>query len=240
MARYLQQIIVPEIGLLGQEKIKLAKVLIIGAGGLGTPVATYLAAAGIGTIGMIDNDVISESNLQRQFLYSPSEVGLKKVDVLKYKLAHQNPDIQIETFPFFIDESNATEIISKFDIVCDCTDNVNARILIDAVCPQHNKPLVYAAVRDWQAYITVLHHKNKIQLSNIFSISDLQNEAQNNCSIAGIVNTTCGVAGSLQATEVLKIILGLESILDGEILCVNTLYSVFRKFKIRIATKDFK
>ncbi|MEO8403431.1 MAG: HesA/MoeB/ThiF family protein [Chitinophagaceae bacterium] len=232
MDRYWQQIAVPEIGSKGQHLLATAKVLLIGAGGLGTPAAIYLAAAGVGTIGLVDGDNVTVSNLSRQFLYHEHETGHPKVSVLANRLRQQNPVIVVREHMEMLNTSNAHDIISAFDIICDCTDNVDARILINQTCAMSHKPLVYAAVKDWEGYVTVLHHRKKIDLQNIFSIQSLLENSSLNCSVTGIVNTTCGIAGSIQATEVIKIIVGLPSELDGSILCFNTLNTVFRTFRL--------
>lgn len=234
MPRYFQQQIVPEMGIAGQQKMKSAKVLIVGAGGLGTPVAVALNAAGVGKIGIVDGDVIEESNLARQFLFNPDEVGQSKVETLSAKLKSQNPESELIVFNNFLSSKNAA-IIGDFDIICDCTDNAQARLLIDQMCFEFQKPLVYAAVRDWQGYVTVLNHQHKIRLTDIFSITDFEETAAN-CAVAGIINTTCGIAGNLQANEVIKIILATDHPLDGQILCFNALDMIFRTFKIRTAS----
>lgn len=233
MARYQQQQLVSEIGRNGQQKIKEAKVLIIGAGGLGTPVATYLASAGVGCIGIVDGDVISLSNLHRQFLYADAEIGLGKSDTLAEKLRRMNQEIAVNSYPLYLDVQNAPEIIREYDIICDCTDDVEARILIDEMSYNHHKPLVYAAILEWEGYLTVLNHRNKIRLGNIFSELSLREHAANSCSVSGIVNTTCGIVGSMQAAEVLKVILGIKSNVDGHILCINTMLNSYRLFKIK-------
>ena len=233
MHRYMQQMIVAEFGAEGQRKLGSAKVLVIGAGGLGTIAATFLAAAGVGTLGIADDDRISVSNLSRQFLFDESEAGKSKAKVLATKLGRQNPAVVIQVHDRVVNGSETVSLFSGYDIVCDCTDNAEARIMIDGACDQLGKPLVYAAVRDWEGYVTVLHHKEKISLDLIFSTGEMMDPATANCSVAGIVNTTCGIAGSIQACEVQKIILGLESDLDGGILCFNTLYGRFRNFKLQ-------
>ncbi len=232
-SRYTPQQMVPEIGKSGQEALESAKVLIIGAGGLGTPVATYLATAGVGKIGIVDGDTISESNLHRQFMYRSTEIGELKVQVLKKRLSELNPQSEISTFPFFLDRINAEELFNQYTIICDCSDNAETRLLTDQLCKIRRKPLVYAAVRDWQGYLTVLHHQNNIELGDLFSMEQLQET--DNCSIAGIVNTTCGILGSLQACEAIKIVIGQISELDGKILCVDTQHSVFKLFRIKRA-----
>lgn len=238
MSRYIQQISVPEIGINGQHLFSQARVLIIGAGGLGIPTATYLASSGIGNIGIADGDTIALTNLHRQFLYSVDEVEIYKAEILSKKLKIINPEINIESFPFMTNDKNIEGLIQNFDIVCDCTDNVDARLLIDKYCFQFQKPLVYAAVTDWQGYLTILNHKNKIRLTDIFSEEKLRESSTNNCNTSGIVSSACGILGSMQATEVFKIILNLNTPLDGYILCINSLVNTYKTFKINTVQKQ--
>jgi molybdopterin/thiamine biosynthesis adenylyltransferase len=233
MLRYIQQIAVPEIGAEGQQKLRNAKVLVIGAGGLGTPVAVYLAAAGVGVIGIMDGDKVSVSNLSRQFMYLESDKGKLKAGLLRARLKAQNPAVHIDTIPEMLYADNAASYIGKYDIVCDCTDNAAARTLIDKTCGELKKPLVYAAVRGWEGYLTVLHHTKGISLDKIFSQELMLDPDIINCSAAGIVNATCGIAGSLQAAEVIKIITGLPSKLDGGILTFTIADPVFRLFELK-------
>jgi molybdopterin/thiamine biosynthesis adenylyltransferase len=232
MLRYAQQIIVPEIGIEGQQRIAAAKVLIVGAGGLGTPVACYLAAGGIGNIGIMDGDKVDASNLHRQFLYHENDMGQNKAEVLVHKLRQQNPSIQITAIQGFLNQDMAEEIFSGFDIICDCTDNVTARVIIDQTCGNLKKPLVYAAVREWEGYVSVFHYKKEVKLFDIFPEQAFMDEATNNCSISGVINTTCGIAGSIQAAEVFKILSGSENVLDGSLLCFNSLVNKFRTLQI--------
>ncbi len=231
MQQYGQQVRVGEIGLTGQQRILEAKVLVIGAGGLGNPVATYLAGAGVGKLGIVDGDRIESTNLHRQFMFTAQETGRSKAEVLAEKLRQLNPQIEIEAYPSFLDAENAEKLIDVYDIICDATDTVDSRILIDETCARLGKPLVHAAVRGWEGYVTVLNHHRKIRLTDLFSLDLLQESAANSCVNAGIVNVTCGIAGSMQAGEVLKIILEQNG-LDGEILCFDCLTNVYRRFKI--------
>jgi molybdopterin/thiamine biosynthesis adenylyltransferase len=237
MERYIQQMMVPEIGTEGQKKLQEAKVLIIGAGGLGVPLSTYLVTAGIGTLGIIDGDTIARSNLHRQFAYREEDVGQSKVKVLQSFLAARNSTVVTNSYDKMLDASNAKEYISQYDVICDCTDNAEARILIDKICGEENKPLVYAAVRDWQGYVTVLHHKNRVSLEDIFSSELLLSDEVAGCSVAGIVGAVCGIAGSLQATEVIKVIVGMESELDWGVMCFDVRAGVFRIFNINREVK---
>lgn len=233
MARYTQQILVEELGISGQLKINNAKVLIVGAGGLGTPVATYLAAGGVGTIGIVDGDKITESNLHRQFLFNPEDKKHFKSETLSNRIITQNPEIKVISYAEFVNTENAISLLKDWDIICDCTDNLQARLLLDQTCFTLSKPLIYAAVRGWEGYLTVLNFKKKIRLTQIFSIEALKDESENNCNVSGIVGMTCGVLGSLQANETIKIILNQKTLLDGEILCINTYSNNFRKFKLK-------
>lgn len=234
MHRYGQQVRVEEIGLTGQQRISTAKVLVIGAGGLGNPCATYLAGAGVGQLGIVDGDRIEPTNLHRQFMFSESETGKLKAEVLAEKLRALNSEIAVEAHPCFLDAENAESLITAYDIVCDGTDRAESRTLIDEVCARLGKPLIHAAVRGWEGYLTVLNYQKKVRLSEIFSYELLKEGAENSCAVSGIVNATCGIAGSMQAAETLKVILGQE-VLDGEILCFDCLQQVYRKFKLQRA-----
>lgn len=233
MKRYFPQIIAPGVGAEGQQKMAAASVLIIGAGGLGTPAAAYLVAAGIGRVGIIDGDTVAESNLSRQFFYNESDIGANKAERLADKLRHQNSLIKIEAIPQMLNETNAKQVIDSYGLVCDCSDNVDARILSDRICGELKKPLMYAAVKEWEAYITLLHGKANQALGDIFAHELLKENAELNCSIAGIINTICGIAGSLQANECLKWILGMDSDLDGGILCIDAGKNIFKIFRIQ-------
>jgi len=237
MQRYWQQILVPELGLEGQQKLQLAKVLIAGAGGLGTPVATYLTAAGISTIGIVDGDAIAINNLHRQFLFTEAEAGQLKAVVLAAKLKAQNPAVCVNIHAEMLNDSNAVAIIQQYDIICDCTDDADTRILIDRTCGALQKPLVYAAVRDWIGYITLLHHRSHIALEQVFSFWELKDTATSNCSVAGIINTTCAIAAGIQANETIKLIAGLPSELDGGIFCFDARGPVCRVMKLNKIVK---
>lgn len=231
--RYLQQGLVNEVGIEGQRRLSGAKVLIAGAGGLGTPVATYLAAMGIGTIGIADFDIVQETNLHRQFNYTPKDIGKLKTEVLSSRLRTQNPEVTINCHEEKLGLENVSDILGKYDLICDCTDNVNTRILLDKTCKKLNKKLVYAAVRGWQGYVSILHGKAEISLTDIFSESELLFESQNNCSVSGVISTVCGIIGTHQANEALKIVLGLQSNLDGAIFSYDGLTNQSRTLRLK-------
>lgn len=199
--------------------------------------ATYLATAGVGGLGLVDGDTVAESNLHRQFLYRKADVGEVKVAVLAQRLAEINEEILVNIYPISLSKQNAEAMIADYDLICDCTDNVDARILIAQESAKQQKPLVYAAVLAWQGYLTVLNHHQKINLEDIFSTEQLKAHAQQSCSNYGIVGSVCGTLASMQATEVLKIILGLPSKLDGQLLCIDTKEDVFRYFKLNPGAK---
>jgi adenylyltransferase/sulfurtransferase len=231
MSRYAQQLLLNELGISGQKTLENTSVLVIGAGGLGTVVATYLAGMGFGKIGICDGDVVSESNLHRQFLYTPNDIGLFKAERLCEMLSIQNPQIDLNAFVQKIQEDNANELISNYSIICDCTDNAKSRILINTFCENHHKTLVHGAVSEWQGYVTVFHHKKQFSLDNLFEMENfLQSES---CAISGINPIVCGIVGSYMANECLKISLDLDSVLDGKLMYVNTLNNVFRVFNLK-------
>ncbi|MFY7741557.1 MAG: HesA/MoeB/ThiF family protein [Flavobacterium sp.] len=231
MKRYQQQMLLPEIGETGQEKLINAKVLLVGAGGLGTVVATYLAAMGIGTIRIVDFDEIEETNLHRQFHYTPNEIGQKKSTVLAQKVRAQNSYIQVNAITEKITKDTIDNLTENCSIVCDCTDNISARVLLDKYCHSKQIPLVHGAVSDWQGYVTLFHSKNKYRYSDLIEIEELI-RAQT-CQDNGISSPICGIIGSIMANETLKIILNTHSTLDGRLLYIDSLKNVFKTFTIK-------
>lgn len=231
MQRYSQQIQLPEIGSAGQKLLSNAHVLIVGAGGLGTVVAAYLGAMGIGVLGIVDCDVVDTTNLHRQFLYNPSEVGYKKAEVLAEKLRRQNNAIKVNAIVKRINDENFLTLAKGYTIVCDCSDNLTTRILLDKQCGLQCTPLVHGAASDWQGYVTLFHHKKKLGYKDLFDL-DLLMDTQS-CSLNCISSPVCGIIGSIMASETLKIILNIPSELDGSLLYMNGLNTVFRKFKLK-------
>lgn len=222
----------PEIGQKGQMRLAHASVLVIGAGGLGTVVATYLVSMGIGNIGIADNDTIDETNLHRQFHYTAQDIGKKKAEILTSKLQFQNPGIIIIGIDNHINNANASDIIKPYDLICDCTDTMESRIIIDEHCFINNKPLIYGAVKEWEGYVTIFNSNQKIRLSDLFSREDMLYSASNSCSIAGVSSTVCGLIGSYMTNEIIKLILDIDSILDGKIMCIEMLNNNFKILKI--------
>ena len=231
MKRYSQQMLLPEIGELGQDLLGKAHVLVVGAGGLGTVVVTYLTAIGIGKIGIVDYDTVEETNLHRQFLYTPDDIGKNKALMLKKRLVAQNNSISVDAIVERITEENFTSIIADYSIVCDCTDDVLTRLALDKQCGQNNIPLVHGAVSDWQGYITLFHYKNRFRYNHLFDMDDLLRTQT--CSANGISSPVCGIIGSIMSNETLKIILNIDSNLDGSLLYINSLKNIFKIIKLK-------
>lgn len=229
--RYQKQIILPEIGESGQLLIANASVLIIGGGGLGVIVSSYLVSMGIGNICICDFDLIEETNLNRQFCYTPNEIGESKATILAKKLRLQNPNIKIKDIVEKIDKNSIKSIAGDYSIICDCTDQGISRIAINEYCANNKKILVHGAVSDWQGYITVFHHLKGFSLKDIFDFSDYLKSQS--CSDIGISSPVCGLIGSYMANETLKIILSIGNTLEGKILHVNTLSNQIRTFKLK-------
>lgn len=230
--RYSRHIILSEVGGEGQQKIGNAKVLVLGAGGLGSPVALYLAAAGVGTLGLVDSDVVDLSNLQRQVLHHTADIGRPKVESAAEKLTAINPDVNVIQHKTMVDSSNIMDIVKDYDIVVDGTDNFPTRFLVNDACYFAGKPLVHGAILrfDGQAF-TIVPGEGPCYRC-IFREPPPPGSVPN-CSQAGILGAVAGVIGTIQATEVLKLILGQGEVLNGRLLIVDTLDMTFRQTKIR-------
>lgn len=229
--RYARHYSLKDFGVMGQQKLSQAKVLVIGAGGLGCPVLQYLTAAGVGKIGIADHDTISISNLQRQVLYSTDDVGKSKVHVAAVRLKALNPEIVIVTYDLEISSANAFEIITQFDIVIDCTDNFAACYLINDACALLDKPLIFAAIYQYEGQLAVFncldHDGIKTNYRNLFSTPPNPLEVLN-CNENGVLGVLPGIIGVMQAAEAIKLITGVGEVLMNKLLTFNLLtYSVF-------------
>ncbi len=233
ISRYAKQIILPEIKTEGQEKLRDAKVLVIGAGGLGCPVLLYLAAAGIGTLGIVDGDQVDISNLQRQILYTDKEIGQSKVQVAAAKLTAQNPHLHIITYPVFLNASNALEIIRGFDIVVDGSDNFATRYLVNDACVILNKPMVSGAIYKFEGQVSVFNYKGGPTYRCIFPEPPGIGESPN-CADIGVLATLPGIIGTIQANEVIKIISGIGEVLSGKLLVIDTLSMNTHSFQFKL------
>ncbi len=233
--RYARHIILPEVGGKGQEKLLNSKVLVIGAGGLGSPAIFYLAAAGVGTIGIVDYDVVDFSNLQRQILHTTERVGTPKVESAKKTVEALNPDVKVITFNTMINKDNIMDIIKDFDVVLDGTDNFPTRFLINDACYFIGKPLVSAAMLRFEGQISVFDYRDK---KNSPCYRCLFPEPPPpglvpSCQEAGILGSIGGIMGCIQATEAIKLLLGIGEPLVGKLLVMDALSMEFTKVKLR-------
>ena len=222
LSRYNRHIILNEIGQKGQNKLTKAKVLVIGAGGLGCPVLQYLTAAGVGTIGIIDYDVVSASNLQRQVLFGSSSLGQNKAIAAKKRLIDLNNTIKINAYPEKLIHKNALKLFKNYDIIVDGTDNFATRYLINDASVITNKPLVYGAIYKFEGQVSVFNYQNGPSYRCLFPIPPKRGTIPN-CSEIGVLGVLPGIIGSMQANEVLKIILELGDMLSGKLFCYNAL-----------------
>ena len=222
LQRYNRHIILPEIGIEGQIKIKNAKVLVVGAGGLGSPVLLYLTAAGIGTIGIMDNDTVDISNLQRQVLYNSNEIGVEKALLAKDKLQQQNTFSQFKVYTHRLNSENAVDIVSNYDIVVDCTDNFDSRYIINDACVQCNKPFVFGSVLNYEGQVSVFNYNGGITYRDLFPEKP---EAENipGQDKIGLFGVLPGIIGCMQVNEVVKMVTNVGEPLSGKLLVFNCL-----------------
>jgi molybdopterin/thiamine biosynthesis adenylyltransferase/rhodanese-related sulfurtransferase len=221
-ARYSRQIRLAEIGKEGQMKLKASSVLVVGAGALGCPVLQYLTAAGVGTLGIVDNDWIDESNLNRQVLYSHKDIGKPKPLAARERLKILNPEVSFNIHFIRLDKESALKVITRYDVIVDCTDNFASRYLINDACVILNKPLVYGAIHKFSGQVMVLNYNNGPTLRCLYPEPPHSLEVPA-CEEFGVIGSVPGLIGSLQATEVFKIIIGLDGILSGKIFMIDTL-----------------
>jgi len=231
MMRYSRHIILPEVGGKGQAKIAKAKVFIVGAGGLGCPVGYYLTAAGVGTIGIIDNDTVELSNLQRQIAHNVNTIGMAKVESAKKTFGALNPDVNIVAIQDRISKDNIMDLIKDYDIVVDGSDNFPTRYLINDACVMAGKPLVSGAILRFEGQVTTMMPKDGPCYRCLFEEPPPAGLVPS-CQEAGVLGVITGIVGGLQATEVLKLILGKGDLLKGELLIYDALKTTFRKVKV--------
>jgi molybdopterin/thiamine biosynthesis adenylyltransferase len=233
LERYARHIVLPEIGGPGQQKLKRARVLVIGAGGLGAPLLAYLAAAGVGTLGVVDDDTVSLSNLQRQVIHDSTGLGVPKVESAKAAIARINPHVAVETHVLRLDPSNVGALVARYDLVADGSDNFDTRYAVADSCAELGKPLVTAAVGRFDGTLTVLKpFENGPDGTSNPSYRDLFPERPPpgmvpSCAVAGVVGALTGVMGTLQAMEVIKLIAGIGEPLVGRLLMYDSLAARF-------------
>lgn len=228
--RYSRQIVIPEIGVEGQEKLKAARVLIIGAGGLGSPLALYLTAAGIGTLGIIDFDEVNFSNLQRQILFSSGDVGLPKAEIAKMKLKSLNPEIEIKIYNDKLTNSNALEILSEFDLIADGSDNFATRYLVNDAAAILRKPVAYGSILKFNGQASFFNSVSGPCYRCLYPDPPKAGEIPS-CDEAGVLGALAGIIGSIQANEVLKYFLGIGTLLEGRLLMLDSLEMKFKELK---------
>lgn len=231
-ARYSRHIIMPEVGLDGQKKLKAAKVLVIGTGGLGSPLALYLAAAGVGTIGLVDFDTVDASNLQRQIIHGTKDVGRSKCQSAADKLRDINPEVHVVLHEERFTSKNAIEIVKPYDIVVDGTDNFPTRYLTNDVCVLLNKPNVYGSIFRFDGQATVFDPAKGPCYRCLYPEPPPPGEVPS-CAEGGVLGILPGVIGCIQATETIKLILGIGEPLIGRLLHYDALNMTFKTFKIR-------
>ncbi len=230
--RYSRNIILKEVGGKGQERLLSSKVLIIGAGGLGSPAALYLAAAGVGTIGLVDGDRVDMSNLQRQIIHFTGDVGIWKVDSARDKINRLNPDVEVKVYKERATSANVAEMIAEYDFIIDGTDNFPAKFLINDACVLGQKPYSHAGILRFDGQtITVLPHESACY--RCIFMAPPPPGAVPSCSQAGILGGIAGVLGTIQAVEVLKYLLGAGQLLSNRILTIDGLSMSFRELKVK-------
>ena len=228
--KYYRKLILKKIGISGQKKILGAKVLVIGAGGLGCPLILYLAYSGVGNLGIADHDKVEISNLSRQVLFTKKDIGRNKASVAKEVLKRINQNIDVKIFKKKIDQNNIKKIAEKYQIICDGTDNFKTRFLVNDYCLKNKKILVASAISKFDGQLFKFDFRKNTPCFRCFVPKAPNTEL--NCETDGIMTTLAGIAGSLQANEVIKSILNIKNNLNGNIMIFNSLSSEFRKVKL--------
>ncbi|HRQ63946.1 MAG TPA: molybdopterin-synthase adenylyltransferase MoeB [Xanthomonadaceae bacterium] len=230
--RYSRHLLLPEVGIEGQRRLLAARVLLIGAGGLGSPAGLYLAAAGVGTLGLVDDDLVDRSNLQRQVLHTDARVGQRKIDSALATLTALNPGVRVQGFDARLSSENVDAILGEgWDLVIDGSDNFPTRYLLNDACVKHGLPLVYGAVHRFQGQVSVFHAGHGPCYRCLFP-EPPPPEAAPNCAEAGVLGVLPGMVGLLQATEAIKLILGIGEPLTGRLLCIDALSMRFRELRL--------
>ncbi|MBV9389766.1 MAG: molybdopterin-synthase adenylyltransferase MoeB [Chroococcidiopsidaceae cyanobacterium CP_BM_ER_R8_30] len=230
--RYSRHIILPEVGLEGQKRLKAASILCIGTGGLGAPLLLYLAAAGVGRIGIVDFDVVDSSNLHRQVIHGTSWVGKPKIESAKSRVLEINPNCQVDLYETRLSSENALDLIAPYDIVVDGTDNFPTRYLVNDACVLLNKPNVYGSIFRFEGQATVFNYKGGPNYRDLYPEPPPPGMVPS-CAEGGVLGVLCGIIGTIQATEAIKIILDQGNTLNGRLLLYNALEMKFRELKLR-------
>lgn len=228
--RYSRQILLKNIGEKGQEKLKAAKVLIVGAGGLGSPLALYMCAAGIGTLGVIDDDQVAESNLQRQVLYTSEDVNLNKVEAAARRLKALNPYVNVQTYCDRLQSGNAQEVIQEYDLILDGCDNYTTRYLINDICVKLDKVFIYGTVAEYNGQVSVFNYSGGPTYRCLYPEAGRVEESQEPLGVFGALP---GIVASIQAAEAIKYICGVGTLLSGYVLLIDLLTNQFEKIMLK-------
>lgn len=229
--RYARHMILPEVGPEGQARLKESAVLVVGAGGLGSPLLMYLAAAGVGRIGIVEYDTVDLSNLQRQVLYTTFDVGQPKAEVAASHLSALNPHVQVEAHPVRLTSQNALDLFARYDLIVDASDNFPTRYLVNDAAVLVDKPLVYGAIHRFDGQVSVFHYQGGPCYRCLFPKPPKPGSVPS-CAQAGVFGVLPGVVGSLMAAEVLKLLLGIGRPLSGRLLLYDGLEAEFREVKV--------
>ncbi len=227
--RYSRHLLIPEVGVAGQQRLNAARALVVGAGGLGSPALQYLAAAGVGRIGVVDDDVVDETNLQRQTIFASADVGRKKADVAAERLHALNPAIALDVLALRFDASNARELVRLYDVVLDCTDRFPTRYLINDACVLEGKPDVYGSIFRFDGQVSVFHQTGPCY--RCLYPEPPPAESRPTCAEGGVLGALAGIVGSWQASEALKTLLGAGETLRGRLMLVDALYARVREVR---------
>ena len=230
---YLRQLTLPELGSAGQQRLKDARVLVIGAGGLGCPALTYLAAAGIGTLGVVDFDRVEISNLHRQVLFTVEDVGRNKAEAAAERLKMLNPHIQLFAHPEELTKENVLSIVGEYQIVVDGSDNFPTRYLVNDACVVLDKPLVFGSIYKFEGQVSVFNYQNGPTYRCLYPTPPEEGEVPN-CAEIGVIGVLPGIIGSLQAMETVKLITGLGEVLSGSLLVYDALRTSFQKYQFAV------
>ena len=238
LARYARHISLPEIGITGQKKLKTSSVACIGTGGLGSPLLIYLAAAGIGRIGIVDFDVVEYSNLQRQIIHTTNSIGLLKTDSAKQHILKINPSCQVDLFNQKLTSGNALEILRTYDVICDCSDNFPTRYLINDACIILKKPNIYGSIARFEGQVSVFNLKEDSPNYRDLIPTPPPQELIPSCSEAGVMGILPGIIGTIQAAEAIKIITNIGFPLNGRILIFNALKMSFKELTLKSSPEN--
>jgi molybdopterin/thiamine biosynthesis adenylyltransferase/rhodanese-related sulfurtransferase len=238
LSRYSRQILLPEFGVQGQERLKASRVLVIGAGGLGSPVLLYLAAAGVGTIGILDFDKVDESNLQRQIIFTTQEVGKPKAITAAEKVKQLNPNVSVKIFDTYLSSANALSLLADFDLIIDGTDNLPTRYLSNDACVLLNKPLIYGAIFRFEGQVSVFNELMKDgtrgpNYRDLFPVPPPPDMVPS-CNEGGVLGVLPGIIGSMMANEAIKILAGMGSTLSGRLMLFDALDFTSSYLKISV------